>query len=182
MIVSMVLCVISWLSSSFAHNQHILIFTYSVLWGTGAGLANHASLILIRKDFTKRLTLALNIITSGSGIGTLILGPFIEYVTDRHKLKWGCRMIAIFPLLFIVTIVATSCMRVDPDINVPPVTAATLQNDPSKKNFNPDHVGIGVGRRRFDLWYNRGVVMYTVGICVFMAGYYVPMFFLVSTF
>lgn len=103
-ITSTVICVFALLLSSFASNIHWLPLSYSLFWGAGAGFANHASLVLLQQNFYDKLSLANGIATSGSGVGTLILGPLLNYLLTKHSFRWAFRACAVLPLLFLFSL------------------------------------------------------------------------------
>ena len=98
---SMTLCVMSWISSSFVQRIQLLSLTYSLLWGVGAGFANYASTVIIQKSFHKHLSLANGIASSGTGFGTLVLGQLLTWLLERFGHKWTFRACALVPMLFL---------------------------------------------------------------------------------
>ena len=100
------ICICSVLTSSFASNIYILPLTYSILWGIGAGIANHASLVILHKNVQNhKLPIANGIATSGSGFGTLALGPLLNYFLKEYNFRWAFRICCFFPLLFVPSVI-----------------------------------------------------------------------------
>lgn len=215
MILSTLLCVLSWFTSSYAENLNTMLFTYSVLWGVGAGLANHAAMVSIQRNFSKRLSLANGIVMSGTGIGTLLLGPLIEHMINRFKFRWAFRMFSPIPLVFLVSVIAVTCTRkqdYDPEKNsstekipsdsVDSVIFVDKEKDPLDATSDgsllsgisdTSTTGCPEGLRTrmraawrnvFDkeLWTNKCLVIYIIGMSTFLFGYFIPFTFLVIIF
>lgn len=69
--------------------------------------------MLIQQNFTKRLSLANGLVSSGSGAGALMLGPLLEILVKLYGFRWAFRVFALLPLLFIVIILAWYCTKRD---------------------------------------------------------------------
>jgi len=101
------LCTVSLLTSSFVSDVYLLSFTYSVLFGFGAGIANHASLVSLQVNAKEKLSLANGVSSSGSGIGTFALGPILTYLIKNYDFRWSFRAIIVLPILFLPSILLT---------------------------------------------------------------------------
>ena len=219
---STLLCVLSWATSSCVNKMNILIITYSMLWGFGTGLANHASHVLIQQTFSKRLSLANGIASCGSGIGTLTIGPLLEYLLEHYKFRWAFRIFSFIPLLFLVSIAVTWPNRMyDPEQSISEQRKETSidnrinnielkrcskevdQCSPGKgqltkdgktsiqmdiENDNQQPSTTSACRSAFktifdkELWHNKSLVLYIIGLSTFLFGYFIPFTFLVSVF
>ena len=100
--ISIGLCLVGWLSSSFVVKVQLLIFTYSVLWGTGAGFANYAGTLIINQSFYgEQLSFANGLASSGTGFGALILGQLLTWMLREFGYRWTFRACALVPLFYV---------------------------------------------------------------------------------
>lgn len=97
---SIFLCVTSLITSSFVTKIELFPITYSLLWGTGTGFANHASMVLIQNSFDKKLSAANGVAMSGTGFGALILGQILNWLLNNIGFRWTLRVCGLVPLLF----------------------------------------------------------------------------------
>nr|KAI8746188.1 monocarboxylate transporter 14-like [Biomphalaria glabrata] len=66
------------ITSAFAPNIYVLIFTYGVVGGVGIGMVFLPAIIVVGLYFNKKRAIATGIATSGSGVGTFVYA----YVTN----------------------------------------------------------------------------------------------------
>lgn len=99
-LLSIFLCITSLVTSSFVTKIELFPITYSLLWGTGTGFANHASMVLIQKAFDRRLSAANGVAMSGTGVGALVLGQMLNWLLNSVGFRWTLRICSIVPLLF----------------------------------------------------------------------------------
>ncbi|CAB4038305.1 monocarboxylate transporter 10-like, partial [Paramuricea clavata] len=69
---------LGFLLSSYAQHIVTLYVTYGVMVGFGASLCYFSSLVAVGQYFYNKLSLANGIISSGSGIGSLVMGPVMN--------------------------------------------------------------------------------------------------------
>jgi MCP family monocarboxylic acid transporter-like MFS transporter 10 len=168
--VSMVGCVIfsvGFISSSYAQHIATLYFTYGLMVGFGASLCYFSSLVAVGQYFYSKLSLANGIISSGSGIGSLVMGPvmnnLLKYLGWRDTLRVYAGMAV---LIFISAILYR------------PINSRVVQNDenndvaaeePRKAKFID-----------FTIFKNKAYIIWCVALSTFILGYFVPFVHLVS--
>jgi len=107
-LISITCCVTALLASSFVDEIYVLYFTYSLLWGIGTSLANLASLVSLPHFFDRHLALATGISTSGSGVSSFVLGPFLNYLIQKYGFRWTLRISASMPLACVLALICYS--------------------------------------------------------------------------
>lgn len=231
MMLATALSVTSLITSSFVNNVHLLSLTYSIMWGSGSALANHASFVTIQETYRGKLSLANGIASSGTGIGTLVVGPYLGYVLEKYHFRWAFRICAVTPLCFLLTIlfskinnqkttaennpvveekppvVETANKEKDgfsyadnagyiPDPSdtkdsgiTPHTTHSSADNriDENKSNSNSesnDNSSQNIYKKLFnkELWSIKSYAMFTIGVSIFLFGYFIPFVFLVSCY
>ena len=101
--VGSVMCIFGLLLSSFATKMSVLYLTYGLCFGIGASFTYFPTVIVLKKYFKRYLNLANGISASGSGLGTLALGPLIEHCLDNFGLRWTFRLFALITTLMLLT-------------------------------------------------------------------------------
>ena len=72
---------LSLVTASLAKNLTVLYVAFSVI-GIGASCALVSGLVMVRKCFDKREAFALGIVSTGQGLGTMVLSQVLQYLTD----------------------------------------------------------------------------------------------------
>lgn len=113
--------------------------------------------------FRKHLTLANSIVVAGSGIGTLALGPFYEFILSNFGWRMMLRILSGFA--FVVFLIAL-LYRPFPD------KYKRTKQEPTK------------GSQFFDLsvWKMKPFVVWVVSMSLMFIGYFVPFMHLVSRY
>ena len=93
-VIGALFCITGMLLSSFATSLPVLYITYGLTWGTGTSLCYFPTLISLSKYFKRRLALVNGIVTSGSGMGTLTLGPLVQSTLRYLGVANGLRLFA----------------------------------------------------------------------------------------
>eukprot|EP00794_Sanderia_malayensis_P011335 gene11335-12521_t len=164
-----VACVGSFLSvfglvmSSFAQSLQVMYVTYGITWGLGASLCYFPTLIILVQYFDKRLALVNGFVSSGSGLGTLVISPFAQFVLSKMGLFNSLRIFAIINALNFIC--ALSFKPVSEDY-------ARLQ----AQQF-PKSKGNGKNKGRRDensLWRHKAYIAWVIALSTFMLGYFVP--------
>ncbi|XP_013406718.1 monocarboxylate transporter 12-B [Lingula anatina] len=73
--------------SAFPPNIYYLFFTFGIVAGSGAALCYTPSTVVIGQYFHKKRALANGIASVGSGIGSLILPPFLTYLVYHYDYR-----------------------------------------------------------------------------------------------
>ncbi|XP_067670675.1 monocarboxylate transporter 12-like [Haliotis asinina] len=86
-IVSGVLGLVGFASSSLAHDIRWLFLTYALMAGLGQGLCLTGCLVLLGFYFKKQTSLATGIGIAGCGLGNFLLPPLTQHLVDGYGLK-----------------------------------------------------------------------------------------------
>jgi len=81
-ILGCVLCSVGMAAGSFAPSIIILYIAFSLPFAVGVSLVYVTSTIIVTHYFTKRRSLALGFVTTGQGLGQMILGPTFQALVD----------------------------------------------------------------------------------------------------
>ncbi|XP_046552549.1 LOW QUALITY PROTEIN: monocarboxylate transporter 12-like [Haliotis rubra] len=101
-IVSGVLGLVGFASSSLAGDIRWLFLTYALMAGLGQGLCLTGCLVLLGFYFKKQTSLATGIGIAGCGLGTFLLPPLTQHLVDGYGLKGA--------FLFLGAIAFQSCV------------------------------------------------------------------------
>ncbi|XP_073246825.1 monocarboxylate transporter 10-like [Porites lutea] len=91
------------LLTSFTNSLYLIYLTYSVLWGFGSSLNYAPTMLVLGQYFQRHLPLANGIVTAGSGIGTLAMGPFYHFLLSNLGWKIMLRILSGFAFLMFVS-------------------------------------------------------------------------------
>jgi len=162
------LCVFGLVMSSFAKSLEVMYVTYGVTWGLGASLCYFPTLIILVQYFDTRLALVNGFVSSGSGLGTLVMSPFIQFILQKVGLSHSLRILALMNALTFI------CA-----LTFKPVAEryAALQRElhhPSKYEKENKK-----GKLR-SIWKEKSYIAWIAAISTFMLGYFVPFVYLKS--
>ncbi|XP_062617832.1 monocarboxylate transporter 12-like [Saccostrea cucullata] len=82
----------------FAPNILILFLTYGLLCGLGVGMVFLPSIVIVNEYFDRKRSLANGILTSGSGLGLLVMSPVIEKSIEAFGWRGSFLIYACFTL------------------------------------------------------------------------------------
>lgn len=158
------------LLGSFAPNIYVMDLTYGLMFGIGASLCYFPTVIILGTYFNKKLSLANGLTSSGSGVGSLAMGPIMQYLLNqfgmRNTMRISSAMLAsILFVSFIYKPINT------PFLNADKYTAK--RNEAEKKK----------GCMRFidlSLFKNKAYIMWFTSLSFWMLGYFVPFVHLVG--
>ena len=74
-------------ASAYASTLKLMYLSFGVTWGLGTSFCYFPTLIILVPYFNKRLALVNGIVASGSGVGTLVLSPFIQWFAGKDDTK-----------------------------------------------------------------------------------------------
>lgn len=160
-----IICILGLLSSSMATSLFPLYFTYGVMFGTGTSLCYFPTIIVLSKYFKRRIAVVNGLVTAGSGVGTLVIGPVVQMLFLRFQYSNSFRIVA---GIFSLVLLCGASYR--------PVPAKYSQyNDVTDKNG---------AKKLFDwsIFKNKGYVIWVVSLGIFQLGYFVPFVHLVRNF
>ena len=94
--------------SAFANSITVLLITVGVITGLGLAVCYVAAIVIVAFYFEKKRSLATGIAVAGSGIGTFLFAPLIQYLLEQ----WGWRgCLVILAGIFLNMAVCGSVMR-----------------------------------------------------------------------
>ena len=155
---------VAMLSTSFVSSLVPMYVTYSFLWGLGSSMCYVPTFLVINDYFPRRKALANGIITAGSAVGALVLGPTINSLLRMVGWRHTMRVLSGFACLLLVA--ATTYRPLGE--NAADAREAPLAKKKKKKLFD------------FSVWKNRAFVAWAVALGLFNLGYFVPFVYLVS--
>ena len=85
-IVGCLLCSLGVTLGSFVSTIYMLYVTFSIPFAMGQSLVFVSEAIIVNNYFDKRKSFALGLVTSGQGLGTMILSPSLQAAVD--VLEW----------------------------------------------------------------------------------------------
>lgn len=153
------------LLGSFSTEMWQMNLTYGFLFGVGASMCYFPSVVILGQYFWKRLSLANGITSSGSGVGTLAMGPILQNVLEHFGLRNTMRISA--GMIICVWI----CSLVYRPINT------GFLNNTSESDEKGDK------KKRFaalQIFKNKAYILWCVALSFWMLGYFVPFVHLVS--
>ena len=162
------LCVFGLVMSSFAQSLAVMYVTYGVTWGLGASLCYFPTLIVLVQYFDKRLALVNGFVSAGSGLGTLVISPFIQFILLKVGLFHSLRILALVNALTFL------CA-----LTFKPVAEryAALQRELHRPS---DYEVDNKKGKLKSIWKEKAFIAWIVAISTFMLGYFVPFLYLVS--
>jgi MCP family monocarboxylic acid transporter-like MFS transporter 10 len=161
------MCCISLVATSFVHSIEMTFVTFSLLYGLGSSLAYTATMTLVESYFSKYVTMATGITMAGSSIGTLVMNPLAQALVTSH----GWR--TTFQILAAASLLAMGCSWTFK-------SAKRRQTDTGNKEKKMKSVWRTF--KDFRMCQNKRYVVWVIGLCFIMFGYYIPYVHLVSEF
>lgn len=156
------ICIAGLLLSSIVSSLLPLYFTYGLMFGTGTSLCYFPTIIVLSKYFKRRIAVVNGLVTSGSGVGTLVIGPVVQALFLRFGVANTFRIVAaIFSLVLIC--------------------GATFRPVSAKYSQYTNRTNRGEARKLFDwsIFKNKGYVIWVASLGTFQLGYFVPFVHLV---
>lgn len=163
------LCIFGLLLSSFATNLAALYVTYGLCFGVGASFAYFPTVIVLKKYFKRYLNLANGVSASGSGLGTLALGPLVEHSLEIVGLRWTYRFLALIIALMLV--IQLVFIHIEKKFRPP------MCGEQRKHTFLERLRRTMLGK---DLWSDKDYQLMVASMAIFLFGYFVPYVHLVS--
>ena len=161
-ICGVLICIAGLLLSSIVTTLFPFYFTYGLMFGTGTSLCYFPTIIVLSKYFKRRIAVVNGLVTAGSGVGTLVMGPSVQALFLRFGVADTFRIVA---GIFILVLLCGATFR--------PVPTKYSQHHDSPK---------GRGARRIFEWSifkNKGYVIWVISLATFQLGYFVPFVHLV---
>ncbi|EDO35637.1 predicted protein, partial [Nematostella vectensis] len=153
------LCTMGLLLSSIVTSLPVLYFTYGIIWGAGTSLCYFPTIIVLSKYFKTRLSLVNGLVTAGSGVGTLCMGPILQLLFAHLGYAHAFMALAAF---MVPVFVCSALFR-----PVRNVFCETGRPHETRKMFY------------WEIFKNKGYVVWIACLSIFMLGYFVPFVHLV---
>lgn len=156
------ICIAGLLLSSLVTSLFPLYLTYGLMFGAGTSLCYFPTIIVLSKYFKRRIAVVNGLVTAGSGVGTLVIGPVAQVLFLRFGVPNTFRIVA---GIFTIVILCGVTFR--------PVPAKYLQNIRNSEGERK--------RKLFDwsIFKNKGYVIWIASLATFQLGYFVPFVHLV---
>ncbi|CAF1233268.1 unnamed protein product [Rotaria sordida] len=81
-------------ASVYAPSIRIMWLLFDFIGGIGMGLVYLPSIVMVGYYFEKKRAIATGIVTAGTGIGSIIFGPFSRFLFDKLGWKYGLLVLA----------------------------------------------------------------------------------------
>lgn len=164
---------IACLLGSFAPNIYVMDLTYGLMFGVGASMCYFPTVIILGTYFNKKLSLANGLTSSGSGVGSLAMGPVMQFLLNQFGMRNTMRIsAAMMASILVISLVYRP-------INTPFLNAdkyVTKQMEAEKKR--------GISRIKdssiCSLFKNKAYIMWCASLSFWMLGYFVPFVHLVG--
>lgn len=143
------------LLTSFTNSLYLIYLTYSILWGFGSSLNYAPTMLVLGQYFKRHLPVANGIVTAGSGVGTLAMGPLFHIILS--SMGWKI-MLRIFSGLGIVMLVCALLYRPLPA----KYKRARKQSEKKLKLFD------------FSVWRMNSFIFWVISMSLLFLGYFVP--------
>lgn len=157
---------LGFVSSSYAQHIVTLYFTYGVMVGFGASLCYFSALVAVGQYFYRKLSLANGIISSGSGIGSLVMGPVMNEMLKHLGWRNTLRICA-----------ATSSLVLICAILYRPINSRVVQDRTDADTEQQKAKFID-----FSIFKNKAYIFWCTSLAIFILGYFVPFVHLVRPF
>lgn len=159
-IVGGIISVTAMFATSFVNSLVPIYMTYSILWGMGSSMSYVPTFLIVDRYFERRRSLANGIITAGSAVGALVMGPTINALLK--SVGWRQTMRFLGGVAGVMILAALS-------YRAPPVKREVNYGKKKKKLID------------FSVWKNKGFVVWALALGIFNLGYFVPYVYLVSS-
>ena len=75
-------CAVGLVMTSYSCSLPLMFISHSFLFGLGSSLIFTASFLITAKNFRKRRSFAVWVVSVGGSIGVLVMGPFLQLLLD----------------------------------------------------------------------------------------------------
>ncbi|CAH1399990.1 unnamed protein product [Nezara viridula] len=96
------LCTTAFLSTAPANSMLHILITYAVIGGTGFGLANLSTLIVINEYFTKKKGQAIALSMTGTVVGFMLMPQVVRFLLDEYDFRSALLIIGALSLHAVV--------------------------------------------------------------------------------
>lgn len=142
------------LLASFSTDIYKMYLTEGFLFGAGASMCYFPSVIILPQYFAKKLSLANGLVSCGSGVGTMVMGPILNQCMESFGWRFTVRCGS--GALFVVSFLSLMYRPM-----VPPIASST-SDDYSQPLFD------------FSVFQNKAYNMLIAALFFFMLAYFIP--------
>ncbi|XP_065643931.1 monocarboxylate transporter 10 [Hydra vulgaris] len=146
-----VVAALATLTASFSKNLSHMYLTEGLLFGIGASLCYFPSVLILPHYFRKRLSLVNGIVSCGSGVGTMALGPILNFINESYGWRVSNRLTSV---LLLCTSGVSFLYR--------PIISSPSPNNYKQPLFD------------FSIFQNKAFIVFTFALFIFMLAYFVP--------
>ena len=145
------------LTASFSSNINHMYLTEGLLFGIGASLCYFPSVLILPHYFKKRLSLVNGIVSCGSGVGTMAMGPILNAINETYGWRISNRLTSVLLL----------CASGVSFIYRPLICPSSQRGNYKRPLFD------------LTVFQNKAFIVFTFALFIFMLAYFVPFVHLV---
>ncbi|EDO46709.1 predicted protein, partial [Nematostella vectensis] len=145
--------------TSFVQEPPKMYLTYGLLFGVGSSLSFVSSIVILGEYFQKRLALVNGIATSGSGVGSLVTGPVMNYLLANIGWQNCMRVLSGFAMLLWI---------------------AAFLFKPNKRRVSTRPSKDAGKLVDLSIWRNKAYVTWVITVALFQFGYLFPFVHLIK--
>ncbi|KAL9964086.1 hypothetical protein ACROYT_G027665 [Oculina patagonica] len=153
--------VLGFVLSSFVKDVHRLYLTFGVLWGVGASMNYLPTLRSLPYWFERRISLANGIVTAGSGVGTIAMGPLMQLAVNNLGWSHAAR---IFGGMLSLCTIGSLLYRVPSQTGKEKEVEKVVEEPKRQRPPMFD----------FTVFKNKAFLVWCISLSAFMMGYFVP--------
>ena len=171
------ICAVSLIISSFANDMTILLFSYGILFGFGCSCTFSSGIMVIKLYFSKIQAIAVGVLSSGIGIGALIMSPILEILT--RATDWQTTFLIMAGVVLLTSLCAVTF---DPNVEKDQEIGSYNEKEIEQVNGEREHRSIVSEMQRvFDVsvWKELPVVVFFLPEFFVAFGHFVPQIHLV---
>ncbi|XP_068730999.1 monocarboxylate transporter 10-like isoform X1 [Montipora capricornis] len=171
-------CAIGLVASSFVKNISLLFLTYSVFVGLGCSCTYSAGLIVLKRYFSKRQSIAVGIISGGIGFGVIVMSPTAELMI--RATDWQTTFLIMAGVIFLVSLLTISF---DPNVDEDQETT-TSKEKPEVEHANQERKHDGITSKiesvfHVSIWKEPPVIALFLPVFCLMSGHFIVMVHLI---
>ena len=166
--------------TAFCHHTGILYLTWGLAVGIGVGTCSAPTAATVSKWFIHRKGMAMGILVSGLGMGTLVFSPLSEYLI--RSFGWRVAIFVVGLIVLTVCIIEALIIRGDPrDMGLAPLTAVHKNGEKGDPHGGAHHLTmpehsmtVAEALRTRNMWFIFAIHgLWMIGVGIIMA-HFVP--------
>ncbi|KAL4232009.1 hypothetical protein ACF0H5_009587 [Mactra antiquata] len=174
-VISGILYFLGYMTTAFAPNIHVVIFTCGIVAGTAGGIGYTAGMVVISFNFKKKLGLALGISSAGIGLGLFCLAPVFQIIRDFYGPRGFFMMLAAIYLHLIIC--GLLCFPSKLEIFTKHQRKSTSLSDSKTSCL---HLFIHHAKRYWNVFLQKSTLCYSFAMFAYCLGTYLIYFYLPS--